>query len=287
MPFGDRTTNAPIKLVSVIKPKGDLLTESPEFLSLANIVGTLRAAGSVFAEEEANLLLSEADSPEALAKMIEQRVCGIPIEHILGWAEFRGLRVTIEPDVFIPRYRTEFLASQAIAFCNPNSVVLDLCCGTGAIGLSVISSIPTVQLFASDIDPTAVRCAIQNLAQFNVPVFEGDLFEPIPENLKGRIEVLVANGPYVPTEEIAMMPREARLYETQQSLDGGRDGLDIHRRIASEAAVWLAPGGVLLIETSEGQADQAAEVFLSNGLDPRIEHSDEFDTTIVIATRLA
>lgn len=217
--------------------------------------------------------------------MIDKRVRGVPLEQILGWAEFREIRVALVPEIFIPRYRTEFLASQAIALCESDSIVLDLCCGSGAIGLSMITLIPTLELVASDVDPVAVRCATQNLAPFGVSVFEGDLFESIPNEFMGEVDVLVANAPYVPTDEIDMMPRDSRLYEPRVSLDGGSDGLDVHRRIASEAGIWLASGGCLLIETSERQAPKAAEIFRVNDLEPRIVNSDEFDATIVIGRK--
>lgn len=245
----------------------------------------LRAAGSVFAEEEAALLVSEADSSHALTAMIEKRTDGVPIEQILGWAEFHGLRVAVEPEIFIPRYRTEFLADQAISLCSADSLVVDLCCGSGAIGLSIISAVPTVRLIASDIDPVAVRCARKNLSAFDATVLESDLFDTFPDEVRGKIDVLVANAPYVPSDEIEMMPRDSRLFEPRISLDGGENGLEIHRQIAAEAASWLASGGHLLIEISERQAQQAEEIMLTNGLIPRVVTSDEFDVTVVIGTK--
>lgn len=245
----------------------------------------LRASGSVFAEEEAALLISEAGSPDALIAMIEKRTDGVPIEQILGWAEFRGLRIAVEPEIFIPRYRTEFLAEQAISLCTSDSLVVDLCCGSGAIGLAIISAVPTIQLLASDIDPIAVRCARKNLAPFEVPVLESDLFAAFPEEARGKINVVVANAPYVPSDEIELMPRDARLFEPRISLDGGDGGLAVHRRIAAEATSWLTTGGHLLIEVSERQAARAAEMMLTNGLNPRIVTSDEFDVTVVIGTK--
>jgi release factor glutamine methyltransferase len=263
----------------------EILTGIAEPPSLASVVGMLRAAGSVFAEEEAALLVSEADSSHALTAMIEKRTDGVPIEQILGWAEFHGLRVAVEPEIFIPRYRTEFLADQAISLCSAESLVVDLCCGSGAIGLSIISAVPTVRLIASDIDPIAVRCARKNLSAFDGIVLESDLFDTFPDEVRGKIDVLVANAPYVPSDEIEMMPRDSRLFEPRISLDGGEDGLEIHGRIAAEAASWLSSGGHLLIEVGERQAQQAEEIMLTNGLIPRVVTSDEFDVTVVIGTK--
>ncbi len=254
-------------------------------LSLEAVTATLRTAGCVYAEEEAQLMLAEARTNLDLIGMIAARSDGVPLEQILGWAEFRGLRVGIAPGIFVPRYKTEFLAEQAIALCESDSVVLDLCCGSGAIGLAIISNNPSIQLLASDIDPLAVSSAKHNLAPFEIEIFEGDLFEPIPKEWKGRIDILVANAPYVPTESIEIMPRESRLYEPHASLDGGQDGLDVHRRIAMAAPEWLAPGGHLLIETGKSQASSAADIFEKNGMTSRIVYSEEYDSTVIIGTK--
>lgn len=230
-------------------------------------------------------MIAEAKTQLDLTRMIKTRGEGVPLEQILGWAEFCGLRVVIEPGVFVPRFKTEFLAGQAIALCNLNSVVLDLCCGSGAIGFAVISAKPSIQLLATDIDPIAVACASRNLAPFGVAVFEGDLFEPIPKDLKSRVDIVLANAPYVPTEATEIMPRESRLYESHVSLDGGRDGLDVHRRIAAAATEWLAPGGYLLIETGKSQATLAANIFSNVGLNSSISYSEKFDATVVIGMK--
>ncbi len=252
----------------------------------AKVANTLRASGSVFAEEEAQLLINEAKTEVELSRMISERTKGTPMEQIIGWAEFFGNRIVVEPKVFIPRYKTEFLVAQALALCGTNSIVLDLCCGTGALGLAMKTAIPSIQLFASDVDPTAVRCARHNLSPLGANVFEGDLYDPIPQELKGKIDVILANAPYVPTEAINLMPREARLYENRTSLDGGIDGLEIHRRIATSAIKWLAPGGYLLIETSKEQSLIAFDFFSENGLETRVEHSEDFEASVVIGRRL-
>lgn len=255
-------------------------------LSHAGITATLRKSGSVFAEDEARLLLSALKSSDELSHMVEQRVTGTPLELILGWAEFYGLRVGVEPGVFVPRLRSEFLVDQALSACKPESIVVDLCCGSGAIGMAMVSKLPQIALYLSDNDPIATRCAKQNIASLGGQVFEGDLFGALPDELKGRVDVLVANAPYVPTNSIALMPREAREYEPRGTLDGGVDGLDVHRRIAKEADAWLADGGHLLVETSEDQAEIMAAVFALNGMEPKIVSSSDYDATVVIGRKL-
>ncbi len=217
--------------------------------------------------------------------MVDRRVAGLPLEHILGWAEFCGLRITVDPGVFVPRRRSEFLARQAITLARQSAspVVVDLCCGSAAVGAALVATLDRIELYAADIDPAAVRCARRNIAA-DGQVFEGDLYEPLPVALRGRVDILVANAPYVPTEAIGMMPREARLYEARVALDGGADGLDVQRRVAASAPLWLAPGGHLLVETSERQAPQTVEIFALNGLTPRVSSSDELDATVVIGT---
>jgi release factor glutamine methyltransferase len=252
------------------------------------LVARLRAAGCVFAEDEARLLCEAAASPAELESLVSRRVEGLPLEALLGWAEFCGLRVVVEPGVFVPRHRTEFLVKRAVDEVlerDRDAVVLDLCCGAGAIGAAIASRVgPEGEFHAADIEPAAVRCARVNLEPRGT-VYEGDLYDALPETLRGRVTVLAVNAPYVPTESISLMPPEARLHEPTIALDGGEDGLDVHRRVAERASEWLAPGGVLLIETSRGQADTSAALFAAAGLDSVVETSDDFDATIVVARR--
>ena len=261
-------------------------TEIPGLTEQAVVV-RLRAAGCVFAEDEARLLLDTARDQAGLAAMVRRRIDGLPLEHVLGWAEFCGLRIAVDPGVFVPRRRTEFLVRQAAALGRPGAVVVDLCCGSGAIGAAVASLLGPVELYAADIDPAAVRCARRNVADAGGQVFAGDLFEALPAALLGRVDVLLANVPYVPTEEVGLLPPEARIHEPLVALDGGADGLDVMRRVTGEAARWLAPGGSLLVETSERQARQALDSFAGNGLRPRLAVSEELYATVVVGTRPA
>lgn len=234
----------------------------------------------MFAEDEAALLIDTAPTASDLARLVEQRVAGLPLEQVLGWAEFCGQRIAIDPGVFVPRRRSEFLVQQAAAFTQPDAIVVDMCCGSGAVG-AALAAVQRIELYGVDIDPAAVQCARRNIGN----VFEGDLYDALPPPLRGRVDVLVANAPYVPTDEIAFMPPEARLYEPQVALDGGMDGLDIQRRVIASAPLWLAPKGTLLIETSERQAAHTADIVASAGMQPRMVDSDEFDATVVIATK--
>lgn len=249
-----------------------------------SIVTRLRNAGCVFAEDEAQLLMAEAQTPADLDTMVNQREAGLPLEHIIGWAEFCGLRIIVDPGVFVPRRRTEFLVSQAADLVQSGAVVVDLCCGSGALG-TALATLKQIKLYAADIDPAAVRCARRNVTTVGGQVYEGDLYEPLPDTLQGCIDILIANVPYVPTKEIRLLPPEAHIYEARVALDGGEDGLDIQRQVAKVAPLWLAPGGHLLVEASELQAPQTVEIFTRNGLISQVISSDELDATVVIGTR--
>lgn len=254
-------------------------------VALSNVVERLRAAGCVFAEEEAALLHSAAVTANELAALVERRVAGQPLEHILGWAEFCGLRVAVEPGVFVPRRRSEFLATTAVASSPNAAVIVDMCCGSGALALVLGVRLPDAQLHAVDIDPRAVSCARVNIALIGGEIHEGDLFDALPTQLSGRIDLLVANAPYIPTESIAFMPAEARDHEPLIALDGGPDGLDIQRRIVASAPQWLAPGGQLLVETSEQQAPETAGFFDAAGLESSIHRGDDVDATVVVGVK--
>jgi release factor glutamine methyltransferase len=257
-------------------------TSSDPTLSADAITGMLRAAGSVFAEEEAQLLIESASSADALVAMVSQRLAGVPLEHVVGWAEFCGLRIGIDPGVFVPRRRSELLARRAADLCPRGAVVIDLACGSGAIGAAIAALAPDVELHAVDIDPAAVACARRNIAPVGGQVYAGDLYEPLPGRLRGRVSVIAANVPYVPTEAVAAMPREARVYEPLVALDGGPDGLDVLRRVAAGAWGWLMPGGHVLIETASGQADNAAAAFSAAGLAATVASDEELGATVVI-----
>jgi release factor glutamine methyltransferase len=241
-------------------------------------------AGCVFAEDEAAVLLASARTPRELEQMVRQRVAGAPLEHIVGWAEFAGLRIAVEPGVFVPRRRTEILLRHALRLASSRPVVVELCCGSAALSLALASTLADIELYATDIDPAAVRCAGRNLAGLTARpcVLEGDLYEPLPPSLGGQVDLLLANAPYVPTDSISLMPREARQYEPPVALDGGTDGLDVQRRIAAAATSWLAPGGHLLVETSRSQAAESVAIFQRHGLATEVVTSDELDATAVI-----
>jgi release factor glutamine methyltransferase len=298
----------------------------------ASVVARLRAAGCVFAEDEAAVLMATVRSAAELDTLVKRRAAGEPLEQVVGWAEFAGLRILVNPGVFVPRRRSEFLVLVAVGFArsrmgeSPSAVIVDLCCGTGALGLAVATELTAlgraggagsasgtgsasqlglaggtgsasgvapgsdgrgqIELYAADLDPVAVACARRNVEPAGGHVYVGDLFAALPDGLRGRVDVLICNAPYVPTGEVAFLPSEARDHEPLVALDGGLDGLTVLRRAASGARSWLAPGGVLLVETSERQAADMADAMATGGLRPVI-HTDEDTAATVVTGRTA
>ncbi len=259
-----------------------------------DLVGRLRAAGCVFAEDEARLLLAAA-SGDGLEALVARRIAGEPLEYVVGWADFAEVRVALDPGVFIPRQRTSYLVDlAAVALASrraalaprpATAVVVDLCCGSGALGLALAQRHPDIELHAADRDPVAVACARRNLEPVGANVYLGDLDRPLPDRIRDRVDILIANVPYVPSAAIALMPPESRDHEPRRTVDGGADGLDVVRRLAGRVSRWLAPGGAVFVETGTDQAEAAAAAFTAAGHRAAVHHDRGRGTTAVEARR--
>jgi len=246
-----------------------------------SLVDVLRRAGCVFAEDEAAILLAAACGPADLERLAARRVAGEPLEHLVGWAEFAGLRVRVRPGVFVPRRRTELMARRAVELLRdrPRRVLLEQCCGAGAVAAVVTRQLPDTEVYAVDLDPAAVASARLNLPA--ATVLAGDLFAPLPAGLRGQVTVLAANAPYVPSDAIALLPPEARDHERRLALDGGADGLTTLRRVIAGAGEWLAPDGALLVEVARHQLDPLTEYAGKYGLNPIVHTDDEIAALVV------
>ena len=251
----------------------------------------LAAAGCVSAAAEADWLLEEATDPEgsgeprggapvsqeALRAMVTRRVAGEPLQYVIGWASFGRLRLAVGPGVFVPRPETEGLADRAatrLRASPPPAVAVDLCTGSGAIACFLAAEVPGARVLATELDPGALAWARPNAERHRVELLAGDLDAPLPPELAGRVDVLCANVPYVPSGAIATMPRDVRDHEPRLALDGGPDGLDVLRRLAARAGHWLAPGGWLFCEIGEDQAEAAAALLTAAGLAAVAVHPD-------------
>ncbi|MGK5685013.1 putative protein N(5)-glutamine methyltransferase [Actinoplanes sp. URMC 104] len=244
------------------------------------VVNRLRAAGCVFAEQEAAVLLEAAADDDELERMVQRRVGGEPLEQVVGHADFAGIRVRLRPGVFVPRVRSELLVR--LAAQHDPEVLVDLCCGSGALGLAVRHRRPGVELHAADLDATAVACARDNGIAH---VHEGDLYDALPAGLQGRVDVLVANVPYVATAHIPLLPAEAREHEPRLALDGGPDGLDIFRRVTGSAPKWLSSDGILLSEITEEQQSGAIAAVRNAGLDGEVVYDEDLEARVVRARK--
>lgn len=247
------------------------------------VVARLRGAGCVFAEDEAELLRAEAGADAGrLARLVERRVAGDPLEQVLGWVWFGGLRIRLVPGVFVPRRRTELLARVGAGLLGAGAVAVDVCCGSAAVAAVLQDAVPGARVWACDVDERAVACARLNLPAERVR--GGDLFAGLPRELRGRVGVITANAPYVPSGAVGLMPPEARDHEPLVALDGGGDGLAVQRRVVAAAVGWLAPGGSVLIETGADQAAATAGLLEGAGLAARIESCEEIAATVAVGT---
>jgi release factor glutamine methyltransferase len=236
--------------------------------TVARVRDQLARAGCVSAAAEARWLVEEARDAEQLAAMVASRAAGEPLQYVIGWAPFGPLRLQVGPGVFVPRPETETLAERAAAHLRaaPQPIAVDLCTGSGAIACYLAAAVPAARVLATELDPAALAWARRNAAGHKVEVLAGDLDGPLPAELAGRVAVLTANVPYVPSGAIATLPRDVREHEPRVALDGGPDGLDLLRRVVALAPRWLAPGGVLLAEIGDDQGEAAAHLLATAGL---------------------
>lgn len=249
------------------------------------MVARLRAAGCVWAEAETELLLEAVGDPAELESLVARRVAGEPLELVLGWVGFLGRRLRVAPGVFVPRRRTELLArtalDEAAVRVRPGDasavVVVEMCCGVAPVAACVPAE---VEAHATDVSQVALDCARTNAPR--AVLHQGDLYDALPHELRGRVDVLAANAPYVPTDRITDMPPEARDHEPPTALDGGADGVDLHRRLAAAAPEWLAPGGVLVVETGRSQAALTARAMVTAGLTTRVVEDPTVGGCVVV-----
>ncbi|SMX73879.1 release factor glutamine methyltransferase [Brevibacterium iodinum ATCC 49514] len=307
-------------------------------------MSALRAAGCVFAEDEAAILFeavsegmaastdsdahSGAGSDRLLAGLIARRVGGEPLEQIVGWVDFSSLRLSVRPGVFVPRQRTALLAAHTVAAAQQvtdsrrngteadagvaaaRPLVLEAFCGVGPVASVVAASVPGVDLHFGDAQVEAVRCAVENVerciqsrnsahvgesAQAGGPeqanesgtLVTGhalDCLHGLPDSLRQSISVIAAVPPYVPETAADFLPHEALDFEPSSALFGGSDGLDLVRRLITEALDWLAPYGVLLIELGQGQVAEATGFAAERGLEAQ-SHLGEDEQTVVLELR--
>jgi release factor glutamine methyltransferase len=206
------------------------------------------------------------DERATLRAVIERRAAGEPLQHVTGEMPFRHLVLRVRPGVFIPRPETEVLVDAVLEHLDrigsAAPAVLDLCTGSGAVAVSVAYERPGSRVHATEVVPATAEVARDNAERAGVAdrmtVLTGDLFGPLPAELRGTFDVVVSNPPYIPTADLADLPAEVAGFEPRVALDGGTDGLDVMRRIAEEGRIWLRPGGLIAVETDTSCAKEAA-----------------------------
>ena len=229
------------------------------------LVQRLAAAGCVAPEEEAaELVRAAADGSRPLEELVARRLRGEPLAWITGFVQFCGLRVHVDPGVYVPRPHTEALAYRAASLLPSSGIGVDLCTGSGAVAVVLGSTGRGATVLATDVDPSAVACAWRN----GVRALLGSLDEPLPESIRGRVDVMTAVVPYVPAEEIHLLPRDVLAHEPRHALDGGPGGTTFLEQVARLSADWLAPGGRVLLELGGHQASAIAATMEGAG------HSD-------------
>lgn len=251
---------------------------------MADLVTQLKAAGCVFAEEEAAILFAAAPDTDALAELVARRISGEPLEHVVGWADFAGLRVPVVPGVFVPRRRTELVARIAQRLAPESGTVVDLCCGSGAIAMALATWRHDLTVIAADIDPLAVDLARRGLEPLGGMAVVSDMAAGLPEELTGSVDVVVSCPPYVPSRQIALMPHEAREWEPRKSLDGGKDGTRMQARVFAAAKNLLTAGGACVVETSEHLADATVAAATRVGFAAAVEEDESLDGVAVVGT---
>ena len=191
----------------------------------------LTEAGCIAAGEEADeLIRAAAGDPDVLDDLVSRRTNGEPIAWLTGAVTFCGVELLVAPGVYVPRWQTEALARRAATLLPVAGVAADLCTGVGAIAAVLTAAVPTAQVLATELDPTAVQCARRN----GVEVFEGFLDDPLPRELAHRVDVLTAVVPYVPTGSLRLLPRDVRRFEPRLALDGGVDGTDLLEEVVAK-----------------------------------------------------
>ncbi len=248
-----------------------------------SLTQTLADAGCIAAREEADELMNAAaGDPDVLDRLVSRRLKGEPIAWLTGAVTFCGLRLFVAPGVYVPRWQTEPLARRAATLLPAAGVAVDLCTGAGAIAAVLAAAVPTARVVATELARDAAQCARRN----GVEVFEGWLDEPLPRELQGRVKVLTAVVPYVPTDSIPLLPRDVQAFEPRLALDGGIDGMDLVAEVARRSASWLSRGGRLLLELGGDQAEPMGRLLHEVGFEGLDVMTDENGDARAICGRL-
>jgi release factor glutamine methyltransferase len=217
---------------------------------------------------------------EAFESLLAKRRGGEPLQYLEEQIPFGPIEVSVDRRVLIPRPETEQLLELAVGAVSDPQVIVDLCTGSGNLALALKHTFPDAVVYATDRSSEAVAVAEENArsANLDVTVLEGDLFDPVPEHLRGRVDLVVANPPYIAEHELADLPAEVRDHEPTMALVAGPDGDEVLAAIAAGAPGWLAPGGTIVCEISEFHGPATAGLFspLSGEIHQDLAGKDRF-----------
>lgn len=226
-----------------------------------------------------------ADDVATFEAFVQRRRSGEPLQYIEERIPFGPIEVSVDARVLIPRPETEQLFEVAADAVTEPRVIVDLCTGSGNLALALKHDFPDAVVYATDSSEDAVAVARANAAEagLDVTVLHGDLFDPLPQHLRGRVDLLVANPPYVSEAELGELPAEVRDHEPRAALVAGPTGDEVVARIAAAAPDWLCAGGVVVCEISEFRADAATTLFEPLGGEVRRDLSGK--ERFVVASR--
>jgi release factor glutamine methyltransferase len=203
-----------------------------------------------------------ADERTSFGSLVERRLADEPLQYIEGTVPFGPVELLVDPRVLIPRPETEYLFEQVTKMVDDPDVIVDLCTGSGNLALAFAAAFPDADVYAVDLSPDAVAVARSNADRNDLAVefLIGDLFEPLPRALKGSVDVLISNPPYLAARELASVPLDV-MKEPELALVSGPGGDEVLAAIAAEAAEWLSPDGILACEISEFHGDRITRLF--------------------------
>jgi len=259
---------------------------------LADVLGLSRI--DLFFQHDRPVLGAELDQ---FRNLVRRRAQGEPLQQILGETEFYSRTFKVEPGVFIPRPETERLVEEAVTLLAPPDrrllapVAVEIGCGTGIIGISLALEVPRLIVHATDINPAAVHLTKHNAhtlgAEPRVQVRQGNRFDPLPTHLKGQIDLVVSNPPYIRAADIPGLATEVAEHDPVEALDGGEDGLLFYRALAGAVGTWLRPGGHVAVEIGDEQGQDVEDIFSASGLEDIRVIRDYADRDRVVTARSA
>ena len=251
-------------MATVQRTPADVLRAGADYLARHGVDSPRETAETLLmtllSTDRAGLYTRRQGLDQATARSFARALCarcrGAPIQYMTGEQQFRDLKLRVAPGVLIPRPETEILVDVALDLVPQEGrpIVVDVGTGTGAVGLALKHERSSARVLATDTSDDAVRLARDNASRLglDIEVFEGDLLEPLPQEVRGDVDLIVSNPPYLTEEEYASLPPEVRA-EPHEALVGGTA---FHRRLSDEGRAWLRPGGSLVVEIGAGQSSE-------------------------------